>query len=192
MKRALTFVSGVAASILAFSNPASAQAPPGWTIAGSAPTDFDFGVDKTIAGTGTRSAFIAAKADAKGAGFGTLMQVLAPDNYRGARWRLTGRMRTEGAGRAQMWMRIDGPDRKMLGFDNMDSRPVTATTGWSKYEIVLDVPPSATAVALGFFLIGPGKVWGDEFKLEKVDASVPVTSNAAGATRTLSNPDFEE
>ena len=40
----------------------------------------------------------------------------------------------EKAAAAQLWMRLDG-EQKTLGFDNMDDRAVTGTTGWQKYEI---------------------------------------------------------
>lgn len=70
--------------------------------------------------------------------------------------RLSGYLRTADAGGAQMWMRVDGPNHEALAFDNMDSRPVTGTTGWKRYDIVLDVPQTSVDVAFGFFLAGSG------------------------------------
>jgi len=178
---------------LAMTFPTLAAAPPGWAIAGSAPNDYEFAVDTTTAASGTTSASITAKPGAgKGAGFGTLMQTVAADNYRGARWRLSGYLRTESANRAQMWMRVDGPGGKLLAFDNMDSRPVTGTMGWTQYEIVLDVPSDSVDIAFGFFLLGGGKVWGDDFKLEKVETTVPLTASGPGLLRTPANLDFED
>jgi hypothetical protein len=93
-----------------------------------------------------------------------------------------------------MWMRADGPDRK-IQFDNMDSRPVRGTTGSTRYEIVLDVPADSIDIAFGFFLTkGGGKVWGDNFKFEKVDPSVPLTAPASVAPalpKEPTNTDFE-
>jgi hypothetical protein len=120
--------------------PSLAAAPPGWFIAGSAPADYDFAVDTTISTSGKRSASITAKPGARVDGFGALMQTIAADDYRGSRLRLSGYLRTQAANRAQMWMRVDGPDGKAQSFDNMDSRPVTGTTEWTRYDIVLDVP----------------------------------------------------
>jgi hypothetical protein len=172
--------------------PILAAAPPGWVIAGSAPADYEFAVDSTTAASGKRSASITARSGAKSAGFGTLMQTVAADDYRGARIRLSGYLRTEAANRAQMWMRVDGDSGKVLAFDNMDSRPVTGTTGWTRYGIVLEVPPDSVDIAFGFFLISGGKAWGDGFKLEKVDNSVPVTSALRTLPRSPANPDFED
>jgi hypothetical protein len=168
-----------------------AAVPPGWTKAGSAPADYVFDVDATTAVNGKQSASITAKPGATSGGFGTLMQIIAADNYRGGRWRLSGYLRTETANRAQMWMRVDGANAKALSFDNMDSHPVTGTTGWTRYEIVLDVPPESVDIAFGFLLQSSGKVWGDGFRLEKVDATVPVTFAGPPLPRDPVNLDFE-
>jgi hypothetical protein len=172
---------------------ASAAIPPGWIVAGSAPTEYEFDVD-TSSPDGSKSAFIKAKPSASSSGFGTLMQMITAEDYRGGRWKLTARMRTDDAVRAQMWMRVDGPDRKMQAFDNMESRPVSGDSAWKTYEIVLDVPADAGNIAFGFFLMGGGQVWADDFKLEKVPATTPVTAPAVGKAQPRSpvNADFNQ
>jgi len=177
---------------LALAGQALSATPTGWIVAGTAPDDYEFAVENTTAASGTKSASITAKPDARPEGFGTLMQTIAADDYRASRWRLSAYMRTEGAHRAQMWMRIDGPLHKVLGFDNMGSRPVTGTTGWTQYDIVLDVPAESVAIAFGFFLNGGGKVWADGFRLEKVEATVPMTPTEPVLPRSPRNLDFEE
>ncbi len=177
---------------LGLTSAAHAAAPYAWSIAGSAPTDYEFAMDATTAASGVKSALITAKPGARSDGFGTLMQIIAADDYRGGRWRLSGYLRTDAAKRAQIWMRVDGPDRQILSFDNMDSRPVTGTTSWTQYDIVLDVPSASTDIAFGFLLIASGKVWGDSFKLEKVGATVPVTSAGPALPRAPANLDFED
>ena len=113
------------------------------------------------------------------------------DEYRGGRWKLSARIRTADAHKAQMWMRVDGPGGTMKAFDNMDDRPITGDTGWKRYEIVLDVPADSTAVAFGFFLFGGGQVWADDFKLERVSESTPVTGKRQDRPPTPTNLDFE-
>jgi hypothetical protein len=189
-----TFRSMIMALILAFVSAGSVMAdiPAGWNIAGSAPKDYEFARDGATAASGKFSASIAAKSGATG--FGTLMQTIDADNYRGARWKLSGYLKTNDTTRAQMWMRVDGPDRKILSFDNMDSRPVTGTSGWTRYEIVLDVPADSVDIAFGFFLAQAGTVWGDNFTLEKVASTVSVTSPTAVAPSKPKEPvntDFE-
>jgi hypothetical protein len=183
----------IPALALLMSITAGAAIPPGWIVAGSAPAEYEFDVD-TSAADGSKSAFIKAKSTASATGFGTLMQMIAADDYRGGRWKLTARMRTDNAAGANMWMRVDGPDRKPQAFDNMGNRPVTGDSEWKVYEIVLDVPADASGIAFGFFLSGAGQVWADDFKLEKVAPSTPVTSPAVGKTQPRSpvNADFNQ
>lgn len=169
-----------------------AAAPKGWIVAGSAPGDYEFGTDLEKSTVGTKSAFIKSRPEAKGTGFGTLMQMFAADEYRGGRWKLTARMRTEDAKKAQLWMRVDGPDHKLNAFDNMDDRPVTGDSEWKRYEIVLDVAPDSIAVAFGFFLFGGGQVWADDFKLERVPATVAVTGKMGAQSRGPTNLSFDE
>jgi hypothetical protein len=168
--------------------------PTGWNVAGSAPKDYEFSRDGSTAASGHFSALIASKVGEASNGFGTLMQTIAADNYRASRVRLSGFLKTQDAGRAQMWMRVDGSDKNVLSFDNMDARPVTGTTDWTRYDIVLDVPSESIGIAFGFFLAQGGKVWGDNFKIEKVDTSVPVTSPATKVQPRPKEPvnsDFE-
>ncbi|HEY0802250.1 MAG TPA: hypothetical protein VGD54_15540, partial [Steroidobacteraceae bacterium] len=169
-----------------------AEIPSGWIVAGSAPKDFEFSRDSNEAWQGHNSALIAARSGVVSNGFGTLMQTISAENYRGGRWRLSGYLKTRDAARAQMWMRVDATDRNVVSFDNMDDRPITGTTDWTRYEIVLNVPSNSVDVAFGFLLTQGGKVWGSNFKLEKTDTSIPVTS-AAPAIRPKEplNLDFE-
>jgi hypothetical protein len=149
----------------------------GWWVAGTAPQDYELGLTTTGCQSG-KCAFIKANI-ANPHGFATLMQQLAPDNYLGKRLRVSASLRTEEAAKAQLWLRIDGPNGQPLGFYNMDDRPVTGTTGWKRYEVVLDVPAQAVGVAFGYFLFGKGEVWADGFKLEAVGKEVPVSVAAA-------------
>ena len=91
-----------------------------------------------------------------------------------------------------MWMRVDGPDSAMYAFDNMDDRPVSGDTEWKRYEIVLDVPGDSVGVAFGFFLSGGGEVWADDFRLERVTDTTPVTGKRLQQSRTPVNLDFEK
>ena len=42
------------------------------------------------------------------------MQSINAENYRGTRLSLSGYLKTQEAGRAQLWMRVDGSDRRVL------------------------------------------------------------------------------
>lgn len=150
--------------------------PNGWYIAGSKPGDYQFGTEHVEGSAGKQSAYIQAKPNASPDGFGTLMQTIKADDYQGQRLRLSARMKSEDAAGFQMWFRIDGSDGKSVRFYNMQDRPVIGTTGWKRYDIVLDVPPGSTTLNYGFFLQGgKGKGWADAISLTPVDKSVPIS-----------------
>jgi hypothetical protein len=188
-------VTGVSALVLASGMSLGlGEIPEGWISSGGTPADYDISRDSSTAANGRYSALIQAKPNASPTSFGDLMQIVDAEQYRGGHAKLTGYLKTSDANRAHMWMRIDGPNRKVLGFDNMETRAVTGTTGWTKYEITLEVPPESMRIAFGFFLEPPGKVWGDNFKLQRVEGNVLPSAPSSGAPATPKAPlngDFE-
>jgi len=167
--------------------------PDGWIRAGSAPADFDMGVDQSVAHSGKASGYLKSKV-AKPTGFGTLMQMCKAEQFHGKRVRLSAWVKTDNVtGWAGLWMRVDGPEAKMLAFDNMQSRPIKGTWGWTQYNIVLDVAPDAKDIAFGILLEGTGGVWLDDLSFETVDRSVPTTGSIGGGDLAAepNNLDFE-
>jgi hypothetical protein len=90
---------------------------------------------------------------------------------------MTGLMRCENViERTGFWLRVDGKGTSIpLAFDNMSSRPLKGTTGWAEYNIVLDVPDNADAIAFGVLLTGTGQVWIDDIRFEVVNKIISVT-----------------
>jgi TIR domain len=147
-----------------------------WFIAGSHPRDYEQGIDSSVTYSGKSSGYLKAKM-AQPRGFSTLMQIFKADYYRNKRMRLSAAVKSEGLEDwAGLWMRIDGPGRKSLGFDNMKSRPIKGTTDWQKYEVVLDVPQESVSIAFGILLRGKGQAWLSDLQFGEVQADVPVTS----------------
>jgi hypothetical protein len=120
------------------------------------------------------------------------MQTFAADRFRGARLRLSGYVKSEDVVQwAGLWMRIDGPRGEMLGFDNMQDRPIKGTRAWTRHTIVLDVPDTSQAIAFGILLSGAGRVWLDDLEFDVVDESVPVTHITHSLPPQPINLDFE-
>lgn len=160
-------------------------APNGWFITGSKPSDYRFGTEHIEGAIGKQSAYIQARPGASPAGFGSLMQTIKADDYIGQRLRLTARLKSEDVASFNMWFRIDAGANKPVRFYNMQDRPVTGTTEWKQYDIVLDVPPGSTTLNYGFFLSGgKGKGWADATELAAVEKTVPVSDQ--GASRMVS------
>ena len=98
-----------------------------------------------------------------------------PEPYRGNRLRLSAEIRSEDAIQGgRLWMRVDGP-KEPLAFDNLGEHPIRGTTGWNRYQIVLDVAPSARSIVFGVMVYAQGRVFFRDVNLETVDASVETT-----------------
>lgn len=75
------------------------------------------------------------------------------DSYRGKRMSFSAVVKSADVENwAGLWMRIDGPFERSLGFDNMQNRSIKGTTNWQKYGVVLDVPMESINIAFGILL----------------------------------------
>jgi hypothetical protein len=105
-----------------------------------------------------------------------VLQAFSATDYRSQRVRFSALVKTsEIHGRGVLWMRVDAMDRISIAFDNMMARPITGTTDWKRYDIVLNVAPYATQISIGGMMLGFGQMWMDDIRIEKVDDKVPAT-----------------
>lgn len=163
--------------------------PTGWGRAGSHPSSYTMCFD-SVAGQDGKSVLTMQSNEEYIDGFGTLMQNFLADKYLGKRIMLTGYMKSNDVKEwAGFWMRVDekGSDQP-LAFDNMQERPITGTTPWKKYEIILDVPQRATNIAFGALLSGTGQIWFEKLDIQEVDMSFKPT----GIENTKPNLDFNK
>ncbi|KAB8125553.1 helix-turn-helix transcriptional regulator [Gracilibacillus oryzae] len=147
----------------------------GWFLSGSNPYNYELCIDHKIVHQGNASGVLKSKSNHSG-DFGTMMQQFKANKYAGKRIKLTGFLKTEAVAEyAGMWMRVDNASEDVLQFDNMNDRPITGTTNWTPYSIVLDVPEESAIISFGVLLYGTGKVWVDNFSLNETDESTPTT-----------------
>ena len=96
----------------------------GWIKAGSDPRDYEIGVDQKETYHCKFSAYIKSRKESP-RGFGTLMQIFMATAYAGKRLKMSGSAKSEGVEDwAGFWLRVDGPDKKSLSFDNMQDGPL--------------------------------------------------------------------
>jgi hypothetical protein len=171
---------------------AIAALPEGWMLAGSDRSSYTADRDTAVKHGASVSALLASTKSTTG--FGTMMQMFDAADYTGKRMRFSGWVKSETvASWAGLWMRVDGngsPSRT-LAFDNMQSRGIKGTTDWTRYEVVLDVPDDAKAIAFGILLDGEGKVWLSDVKFESVSLSVPTTGSSTEMRSAPENLGFE-
>jgi hypothetical protein len=168
-----------AAVIAACSLAVHAAPPKGWFMAGNKPASYESGVDAQAVLNGLPSAYMKSIQPVP-EGFGTLMQNFAAGQYAGQRVRFSAMVKSDSLERwAGLWMRIDGdskdPAQHTLAFDNMMDRPIKGTSGWQRYDVVLDVPQGATGIFFGVLMDGAGEVWLNGVSFTTVGTEVPAT-----------------
>ena len=109
---------------------ATKPAPPkGWITAGSHPNSYEMSLFTDFCHSGTKCARLCSTTEAID-GFGTLMQSVKADSYRGKRIKLTAYVKSESVDDwAGLWMRVDA-GREFVSFDNMQNH-VTRIAGGS-------------------------------------------------------------
>ncbi|MFP5284190.1 MAG: erythromycin esterase family protein, partial [Thermoanaerobaculia bacterium] len=124
--------------------------------------------------------------------FGLVMQQIPADLVAGRSVRLSGYIRTQGIsdGYAGLWFQGSNADRSSVVADNMAGRGPSGTTGWTRYEINLDIPADAVDVRVGMLLPGNGRAWFDGLSLEIggrrwVDRRQPAAPPSAAAVSWL-------
>jgi hypothetical protein len=99
--------------------------PKGWFAAGSNPMGYEMGIDPEVQFQGVPCSTLKAKEQSV-YGFGTLMQNFAATRYINQRLRLSAVVRAVDVEQwAGLWMRLDGTRGEVVGFDNMQGRPIT-------------------------------------------------------------------
>lgn len=53
-------------------------------------------------------------------------------------------------------------------FDDLNQVPIT-NSEWKTYEIVCQIPQDASSMDYGFVLVGKGKAWLDDVKVEVLE-----------------------
>lgn len=146
----------------------------GWILAGSHPELYNHGVEKQ---DGEKNSGYLRSKETWSEGFGTLMQTFKANQYRGKRLKYSALVKAEEVEEwAGLWMRVDGSHREVLAFDNMQSRSIKGTSGWQRYEVVLDIPPEALHIAFGILLHGPGQTWIKDIQFTTVTSDVPISA----------------
>jgi len=132
--------------------------------------NYDMGGDPTVNHGEDGGGYINSKVESID-GFGTLMTAQNAENYLGEQIRLSAYIKTDQvADWAGMWLRIDGPiSGRPLNFQNMQNDPISGTTEWTYYEIVMNVPTNAQGLAYGIIIAGTGSAGIDGVKLEMID-----------------------
>jgi hypothetical protein len=143
------------------------------------PPGYAKGIDDSVRRTpdsDPAAVLMSTTADPSQMAFSDFLTAAAP--YHGQRIRVSGYVRTENVAQwAGLSVIVTTLDGRFFAHDNMASRPITGSTGWKRYDSVVDVPPQATNIMLGVALYHTGKVWADGFTITPVGKDVPITDD---------------
>ncbi len=98
-------------------------------------------------------------------------QWIDADSLRGKELAYTGRIRMPDGGEGVLWIRVDGPDREQLFYDNMHDRPVTGSE-WTSKGLVVPIPERAVDVHFGTVVYGTVPAEFDQLQLRVFDEGV--------------------
>lgn len=171
----------------------------GWALNDSDHEFYEIGLEAASRHAGKKCAYIKSRAEDDSQlelrdAYCHFKQACGVDKYRGKRIRMTAWAKSalsdSGLGRLELnvigtW----GSFCKWNGtFDNMDDTPILGATEWKQYSLVVDVPEDSISIGFGLNMIGIGKMWLDEFNIEIVDRTVPLT----GLLSEPANLNFDE
>ena len=168
-------------------SPAQAERPvaPGWTVPAS--ENYRASIDRKAAHSGAASLSITSLNPDK-QGFAVRQRIRA-DAYRGKRIRLSAWLKPDEAVEGgAIWLRIDMQNGDYI-LDSMLEVSSRAARGWTRREIVAQVPADAAGISFGLRMIGPGRIWADDFRIETVAPSTPTTTIERRKDKT-SKPDY--
>lgn len=188
MKTKLILTALVASTFLFFSFKIDEKVK-GWFLAGSEPAEYEIGIEQSAERNG-KVAYLKSKSQKVKKGFGTIMQSFDAEMFLGKKVKLTGFIKSSDLKKwAGMWMRVDDA-KGSVSFDNMQDRPILATTAWKKYEIVLSVPETSKSINYGVLVSGAGQIWMDNLSFEIVGNADEETGKTK--MKAPSNSNFED
>jgi len=127
---------------------------------------------------GSRCVVIEHQGSGAPAGMGKLMQSFSAAPYRNRKARLSASVRVvrdasaAGECKAQMWFRVDLPNKVMSFFDDMDSRPIISSE-WKTYQIAGAIDEEAEGINFGIMVSGSCKAFVDEMSFEALGTVRP-------------------
>jgi C-terminal processing protease CtpA/Prc len=152
---------------------------PGWIVP-KAIVGYSVNLAATDCKVGKSCAEVEFSGAEKPSPFGNVMQSFDATPYRGKRIRYRAAVKVA-SGTAQMWLRVDRPDRMMGLFDNMDNRPIRPGD-WQYVEITGDVERDAVKMNIGMMVVGAGKASIDDVSLDVLGDTPVIPQYAVPAT----------
>jgi hypothetical protein len=148
----------------------------GWFVSGEAHRAYTATVDSAVPHAGHASIVFHATGETA-ARYATYMTEFDAAAFRGRRVRASVWVRTDGVtSRGDFWVRAQ-PQGAAVDAPGLahGSQRLLPTADFTRYEVVVDVPPGTGRLELGLGIAGPGELWMDGVRVELVGAAVAPT-----------------
>jgi hypothetical protein len=140
----------------------------GWNAMNWYPGDqYEYGISNEVFYKDQKCAFIRSATDEPFM-FGELSQLFKAKHYRNKRMRFSAAIKSDVIDMsAALLMKVEGPSRQMLCYDDMYGRNISGTREWEYYKVVLDVPEESDYINFGIRVQGRGEVWMSSVTFEE-------------------------
>lgn len=149
----------------------------GWTSPES--SDYQAGIDRGTTHGGHPGLFL--KLTGARAGDHSARQSIQAALWRGKRVRLGGWVKADRAvDGGALWLRVDMPNGDYILDNNLDltaaDRSRRDAGGWTRCDLVADVPRDAIGISFGLRMKGRGQIWAADLRFSAVGATVRTTT----------------
>lgn len=175
------------AALVMTSSAAELRMPEGWmpTISFAWPltTTYEVGVDPSMDEPGRHSLSVQSVGTRDALEVGAVTQWVI--GYAGKRVRFSAQVKAAGA---DTWAGLVLGNKMvhLIGLGNADGDAMAHTYGakagadWQTVSVVVDVPSDGSWITAGLALVGNGKVWARDLKLDVVGQDVPLSTSHVG------------
>lgn len=109
----------------------------------------------------------------------------------GAKVRLSGKIRTQEATEAALWIQCWARPWRLLHMSTTNAgTPVSGTRDWTTVSVDVEIPEETEAVVVRCVLLGQGLAWFDDLAIEKI-ADAPAAASTAPA-RAQTEPSADD
>ena len=172
------------AALVMTSSAAELRMPAGWQLEFTfSEKIYEAGVDPTMDEPGRHSLLVQSVGSRDVTEIGGVTQNLP--GYAGKRVRFSAQVKAAGT---DTWAGLVLSDKTMsfvqLHFGDADAMAhlfgASANADWQAVSVVVDVPSDGSTITAGLALVGNGKVWARDLKLDVVGPDVPLSTSKIG------------
>jgi AraC family transcriptional regulator len=141
-----------------------------WGLVGG--DSYEVKIDDTVSYTGSKSVLLYSK-DVANPRKGYIFQTLKPCPVEDGMLAVSVHVKTEGVNRVGSVLNVSTAIDYVRYEHSSDE--ISGSSTWTVIRKIIDIPIDCVSVNVGVYLKGHGKVWADDFKIENVENTTPLS-----------------